>query len=108
MKLLDDLDQIFDQLSTERVLICGDVNIDVTKENNIKAKYLEKLLSNDTQQLVQTATRLTADSASAIDHIITNMNVVNVHVNYHTISDHQVLLCLWDEYTEKKRVKRLI
>ena len=55
------------------VYICGDINIDISNsdENPLANRYLNFMLENNYWPLITRATRITAKTASIIDHIFT-------------------------------------
>jgi len=85
------------QIDGERVIFSGDFNIDVLKCNSTSVKYLDKILSHNLHQIVNCPTRITHKTRSCIDNIITNINKAKSMVCHHQISDHQIVLCLFDK-----------
>ena len=56
------------------LLLAGDVNIDILKQNNLDVKrYTEVLDSLNLEQVITKATRATKSSKTLIDHIVTNL-----------------------------------
>jgi len=85
------------QIDGERVIFSGDFNIDVLKCNSTSVKYLDKILSHNLHQIVNCPTRITHKTSSCIDNIITNINKAKSMVCHQQISDHQIVLCLFDK-----------
>ena len=102
-----DLDKILDKIDDQRVIICGDFNIDLYKDNSIKTRYLDKILSHNLYQLVSAPTRVARSSATLLDHILTSMNAVKVIVTNKSISDHQIIMSMWDYQVGKDCPKNI-
>ena len=94
-------DQFFDLLSNilndfsnsnTQVIIFGDFNLDVLKYNIIHqvTEYIDLLFSFGFLQLVMKPTRCTAQSATLIDHVVTNSksDVFETSILTSKISDH--------------------
>ena len=94
---MEDIEKIMSQIDDERVIFSGDFNIDVLKYNSTSVKYLDKILSHNLHQIVNCPTRITHKTRSCIDNIITNINKAKSMVCHHQISDHQIVLCLFDK-----------
>ena len=92
---MGDLDLILSKIDDEKVLIGGDMNIDVLVKNYFREKYLEILLQNNLEQKVQTPTRITASSCTLIDHVLSNLNNIESLSTYHSPADHQLILSVW-------------
>ena len=52
--------------------ILGDMNSELLKQNNLSSNHSILLQYNRTKQLLATATRITMDSATLIDHVFHN------------------------------------
>jgi len=85
--LLSDLGSKYDN-----VYIFGDFNLDVLKleENKFISEYIDTLFSFGFLQLVTKPTRVSANSATLIDHILTNSlcEHFDSYILCHHISDH--------------------
>ena len=104
-----DLDLIFKEIDVQNCLIVGDFNVCLNKKNSFSMKYLDKVFVNNMEQIVHSSSRFTSNCASLIDHVITNMNNTKAFVTYHSLSDHLVILCVFDRVinkTEKNIDKR--
>jgi len=78
--------------SNSELLLCGDFNIDVLQNSTCKtaASYIENLFSNGLLQIITKPTRVTANSATCIDHILSN-KIMPSYLTYIVtakISDH--------------------
>ena len=114
---LEDLDLILENVTGKKVVIAGDVNIDTSKSNVVKDKYIRKLMSFNLLQHVQAFTRITKDSSTTIDHSISNINVIETIVIHEAITDHQTVFSLFkskktkakdsNEQNESKRIHQL-
>lgn len=89
----------FDKLlerQKSRALIVGDVNLDLLKNASAIIDYKNSVESNgyQIQNTIspENATRTTTNTASILDHIITNKNIVcNLTLADHSISDHKII-----------------
>ena len=90
-----DLDKILNQIDKEEIVITGDVNIDISTKNKMCDKYIEKLLYHNMMQVIRAPTRITKDSQTCIDHVITNKIELEAIVTHFSPADHQVTLGLW-------------
>ena len=98
---MEDLDKIFDKIGNHSTIISGDLNICLNKKDSIQKKFLGKIFENNFEQIVESPTRYTSTSSSCIDNIITNITEAKAHVTFHSLSDHQVILCLWEKKLNK-------
>ena len=98
---MEDLDKIFEKIGHHNTIISGDFNICLDKQDSIQKKFLGKIFENNFEQIVESSTRYTSTSSSCIDNIITNITEAKAHVTFHSLSDHQVILCLWEKKLNK-------
>ena len=74
---LDTLEDLLSELVCSwdgMLLLAGDVNVDMLKQNNLDVKrYTEVLDSLNLEQVLIKATRMTKSSKTLIDHIVTNL-----------------------------------
>lgn len=75
------------------LVICGDFNIDVTKNDTKKKKFINLLKSYNLFITITSSTRVTSESETCIDNFCTNLNfcdikTVNVPVDF---SDHNLI-----------------
>ncbi len=91
------IDILTNQLSSindisESVYLYGDLNLDVLKINESKfiSEYIETLSSYGFLQIVTKPTRVTAESATLIDHVLTNAtsDSLSTYILCYTMSDH--------------------
>ena len=75
---INEMDQIFEHLTSERkkILIMGDMNIDLLTIQPSDL-YSQTLLSNGIKSMVTFPTRVTNQTETLIDHILTNMTDMN-------------------------------
>ena len=92
---LDTLEDLLSELVCSwdgMLLLAGDVNIDMLKQNNLDVKcYTEVLDSLNLEQVITKATRTTKSSKTLIDHIITNLPQLITYSNVlpcPLVSDH--------------------
>ena len=80
----------------ENVFLCGDLNLDLLKfnENKFIRDYIDLIFANGFIQIVSKPTRITKDSATVIDHILTNQlpNECKTMILCNKISDHFPIL----------------
>lgn len=92
----DDFYNMFDYIDTQNndVLLLGDFNIDMLKPHQSWTSTTTLL---GLQQLVTAPTRVTASSATIIDHIYTNNHtaIEDANVAQVAISDHYATCCTW-------------
>ena len=92
----DDFYGMFDSVKMEHknILLLGDFNIDMLKPHQSWDSTITLL---GLHQLVTAPTRVTASTATLIDHIYTNtpMAVEDAHVVPLAISDHYPMCCVW-------------
>ena len=67
---LDDKLQILNN-SRRKVILRGDLNIDLNSDSSQRADYVNSIESNAFSTLITQSTRVTADSQTIIDHILT-------------------------------------
>ena len=103
----NDLEMILSKIEDQKVILAGDVNINVDPKSNnkIKDRYLQKLLSNNLEQVINTCTRLCNNSSTLIDHIISNILHMEAYVLHESISDHQIQICMFD-HAQKNKMKQ--
>ena len=101
---IEDLDKILHTLGNEPSIITGDMNINVATNNAMARQYKEKLCEYNMTQTVKTSTRITNQSKSTIDHVITNLTAVESIVTHLMLSDHQILISsLWSKKAKKQK-----
>jgi len=78
----DDVSATLHYLSDKRLpyIICGDININLLQHTSSSSvrKYIETYESYNRQQIITRLTRVTATSASLIDHFYTTFNLEKV------------------------------
>ena len=75
------------------LLISGDFNIDLLKENAVTDRYEDMLLSNQMTQLVNSPTRIAKTSSTLIDHVLVSSTLrAHASVINTCISDHLPIL----------------
>ena len=82
----------------DQVVITGDINIDLNPNNNYasRSNYLHMLESNAFSNLITKPTRVTENSQTIIDHLLTNDNesLINPGVLHYKLADHFPIFCL--------------
>ena len=77
-------------------MVIGDINIDLLKNSSSISEYKNLVQMNGFQFQnkinIQNATRTANNSASVLDHVITNKNIqCDINLEDHTISDHKII-----------------
>ena len=98
-----DIENILSNIDSSRVIIAGDINLDILRDDSVNDRYHDKIISHNLNQIVKCETRITHNRASLLDHILTNIPSARAIVSNYQLSDHQVLFCLFD-----KELKNLI
>ena len=101
---MNDFEEILERVYTEskEIILLGDFNLNMLDSNNIVRNWLQFTESVNLTQLVDSPTRVTATSATVIDHAYTNKpeNIVEVLVPCYAISDHYPV-CLTRKLSNK-------
>lgn len=116
----DQIDQFLEILSNflqqfafekENLFIAGDVNLNLAKihNNNYVNQYIDLLMSFGCVQVITKPTRVTMNSASIIDHIITNCNNVThtTGILLSDLSDHFPIIYCIDLKKRPVKTKKL-
>ena len=89
----------------EKSYIYGDINLDVlkVKQNKFISEYIDTLCAFGFLQIVTKPTRITKESATIIDHILTNnpQDGDSIAILCNTVSDHLPILHCIDLQTDK-------
>lgn len=80
---MNDLEKLLSLVGSNRTIITGDTNIDTSNRSNITLRYLSKLRDYNMNQKTAAYTRITQNSKSIIDHVITNIQNLTTLVTYH-------------------------
>ncbi len=74
----------------KRVIVCGDINIDILKNNAASLSYQDTLESNGFEILIKRATRIASSSESCLDHFfVRNVNTDEaIIMENQSFSDH--------------------
>lgn len=76
-----------------KIIISGDINIDITKNTKLTQRFLNLLNSFGFKCLIKDPTRETATSSSCIDQFIVSANVnMKATVEKYYLSDHHTLI----------------
>lgn len=99
---LNEIEQIVYQVSRKnKVILLGDINIDIQKINTNTTKYLSILSSNGLKCMVNTATREGGGSKSCIDHLFIRwdkkLKTAHAAVVTTVISDHHAIFASIEE-----------
>ena len=83
---IEQFDSLFDRLSLQNtpVIVCGDINIDIMRDNLPTSKYLDVIISNGFIILNQEPTRIVEMAQTCPDHFI----IKDVHHQILAFSDH--------------------
>lgn len=91
---INDLQQIFQTRNTDNMICVGDINIDISSQNNVSNEYLDMLSGYGFIPAINTPTRVTENTTSCIDHALLkyNLNTTSeVRVIPTKITDHYSL-----------------
>ena len=95
---LNALDEKLQKLNKKRskVILMGDINIDLNNESSLKSQYMHTIESNAFSNLITKPTRVTADSETIIDHLLTNdtESVITPGVFLYKLADHYAIYCI--------------
>ena len=108
-KALELINDILYEITVEPsidVVILGDINIYLSKQDNKSKDYLHTLKSSGLDQYINTPTRITNLSATIIDHFWNNRpDLSSQHgILYANIADHRLVFCA----RQKIKLKQLI
>ena len=86
-----------------KVVLMGDINIDLKCDSSFKSEYLHMIESNAFSSLITQPTRVTAGSQTIIDHLLTNdaKSVITPGVFLHKLADHYAIYCSISSYNFK-------
>ena len=92
-EFLTKLDVCLEKLSTENknFILAGDFNIDLLNENENCKSFLNIVKSFGVKLAVREATRITTQSTTLIDNIITNITNFGIRVSSCNFSDHELI-----------------
>jgi len=87
MKLMDS--------EKHKIIIAGDFNLDVLKHSSTRTQFFDLLSSYSIKWMINEPTRITNNSATAIDNVLTNLNAkeIDVSVIHSKLSDHAGQFC---------------
>jgi hypothetical protein len=90
---LDALEEMFDAVDFygRPLILVGDVNLNVLRKSKNVSRYLQLLSVYNLKQHVVEPTRIINSSATLIDHVVSNLNNVNIVVNKCSPTDHFLL-----------------
>ena len=94
--LADHLSNLLTNLASRSIILCGDLNIDLLREE-LYSDFFNLLYSYNFFPLITVATRVTEQSAKCIDHLWYNkLNVSFSGAIVSDISDHYPIFSLFD------------
>jgi len=114
VKFTDDVSAILHYLSDKRLLyiICGDIDVNLLQHTSSSSvhKYIETYESYNCQQIITRPTRVTATSASLIDHFYTTFELEKLipGILINDLSDHLSVFMLIKTNTAKIHDKKPI
>jgi len=97
-QFIDLFSNLISQLSDSNcpIILLGDLNLDLLKYSQIRqvTDYADLLFSHGFLQMIMKPTRLTTNSATLIDHVVTNNpEIVDSAILISDLSDHFPVLC---------------
>ena len=98
-EFIEKIDILLESFSSTNVpfIICGDINIDIFKENQLVQNYKNAIISNGFELFEPAPTRVTSSSITCIDHII-HQNITSPEclvLENQSFSDHYPVLIKW-------------
>lgn len=79
--------------SNKKIVIGGDINIDITKNTSMSRRFTNLLKCFGFRCLNRSPTRITPTSSSCVDQFIISKNVnMNTEVHHNQLSDHSTLI----------------
>ena len=110
---IDALNTNLEKVRSNKVFLVGDFNLNIKPLPDSKfpdryaSKYLDMLISNGYYPLINVPTRVTDNSSTIIDHIVTNDHTHNIlpGVIKTDLTDHYPILCTISNLTLKKSHK---
>ena len=107
---LNSLDENLQILNKKRskVILMGDINIDLKCDSSLKSEYLHMIESNVFSSLFTQPTRVTAGSQTIIDHLLTNdtESAITPGVFLYKLADHYAIYCSISSYNFKHTKNR--
>ena len=107
----DNLEQNMQALNDKKtkVMIMGDINIDLASQTNYVSDYNLLLQSNFFFSLITKPTRVTYSSKTIIDHVLTNDtdSILTPGILTYSISDHYPIFCTISNPTFKTTKKNM-
>ena len=89
--------------------ILGDFNLNIQSDNrtNYATEYINLIVSNGAFPIITKPTRVTENSATIIDHIITNdaMHVLEPAIIKTDLTDHYPIICSVEKFQHKAKSK---
>lgn len=107
-EFLDKLDELFETIQLDGIIVMvGDFNIDMAGSSFYEGKLKTLIRKYGFYQVVEKCTRITKDSATKIDLVLTNKkNLKNEVHSTPKITDHSIItINMMQESTEKNNVK---
>ena len=85
-----------------RFVIAGDMNIDLANDSSVKNQYLDTIDTFHCFQSVQTFSRITSNTATIIDHVISNFPLIKSCTSQQNVSDHLGVVSVWKSKIRKR------
>lgn len=91
LEIIDDyLERVL--ISDKRIVILGDMNINLSKKTKNGKKYLKVLEQYSLKQFINEPTRETNKSQTIIDHLISNDDNISWKIEKDSVTDHHMIL----------------
>ena len=87
------------------IILAGDTNIHLDKQSILRLDYEKQLLDHRLNQYVNYYTRLTSETVSLIDHVISNIKDLETMVTHEMCADHQTVIGIWGK--KERQTKKL-
>jgi hypothetical protein len=104
------IDEIMEYMCVpgKRVVIIGDMNINIARKCKNAKKYLTVINNHNLYQLINAPTRVTDKSKSIIDHIISNDKYLFTEIIKESPTDHYMLLINMLANRKLKKVSKIV
>ena len=96
LRTIQDFERLLDSIGTDgNIILAGDTNIHLDKQSILRLDYEKQLLDHRLNQYVNYYTRLTSETVSLIDHVISNIKDLETMVTHEMCADHQTVIGIW-------------
>ena len=108
----DDLLSVLQEMRVDKhkCVLLGDFNVNSLSEEDTVEEFLTSLQCIGLDQLIQSPTRVTKESATLIDHIYSNINISEIHsgIIQSDVSDHFTVFAIFKNLAKVQSSKKII